>query len=102
LEALRPPAWQRRLVPSIADPQRGLAGQLDHSKPRNYLLYLALADRPLDIPRVVASLFFPGPRWLAERYRLPGRLRPYLACLWHPVVVLAQGAAAVWTLAARR
>ncbi len=47
----------------------------------------------------MAWLFFPGPRWLAERYRLPGRLRPYLACLWHPAVVLAQGAAAIWALA---
>ncbi len=91
LAALRPPAWQRRLVPFIADPRRGLAGQLAYSRSRGYLLHLALADRPADVLRVMVWLFFPGPRWLAERYRLQGRWRPWLACLWHPWVVLSQG-----------
>ncbi|HSN74435.1 MAG TPA: nucleotidyltransferase family protein [Anaerolineae bacterium] len=102
LAALRPPRWQRWLVPAIADARRGLAGQLVYNVSRDRLLHLALADRPADVPRLMVWLFFPGPRWLAERYRLPGRLRPYLACLWHPGVVLAQGAAAVWALAAAR
>lgn len=101
LATLRRPAWQRRLVRLIADPRRGLAGQLTVSRVRNYLLYLALADRLWDIPRVVAWLLFPGPRWLAERYQLSGRLQPYLACLWHPGVILAQGTAALWTAARR-
>ena len=87
LETLRPPAWQRRLVPFIADPRRGLAGQLAYSRPRGNLLHLALADRPADVLRVMVWLFFPGPRWLAERYRLWGSWRPWLACLWHPGVV---------------
>ena len=96
--ALRPPAWQRRLVPYIADPRRGLAGQLVCAKPRSYLLHLALADRPADVLRVMVWLFFPGVPWLAERYRLRGRWRPRLACLWHPGVVVAQGLAGLWEL----
>jgi len=91
LAVLRPPAWQRRLVPFIADPRRGLAGQLAYSRPRGYLLPLALADRPADVLRVMVWLFFPGPHWLAERYRPQGRWRPWVACLWHPWVVLSQG-----------
>jgi hypothetical protein len=75
---------------------------LAYSRPRSYLLHLALADRPADVARVLAWLLFPGPRWLAERYRLPGRLRPWLACLWHPGVVLAQGVIAVHALLAPR
>ncbi len=62
-----------------------------YSRPRGYLLHLALADRPADVLRVMVWLFFPGPRWLAERYRLRGRWQPWLACLWHPWVVLSQG-----------
>jgi hypothetical protein len=97
-EALRPPAWQRRLVPIIADPRAGLAGRLALSKPRSYLLHLALADRPADVLRVTVWLFFPGAPWLAERYRLRGRWPPRLACLWHPWVVLALGLAGLWEL----
>lgn len=102
LDALRPPRWQRQLVHSIADPLHGLAGKMLYNKARNYLLYLALADRPMKIPLVTMQLLFPGPRWLAERYRLQGGLQPYLACIWHPGVLLAEGAAALWTLAVRR
>jgi hypothetical protein len=98
LDVLRPPAWQRRLVPLIADPRRALAGQLAWSKPRGYLLHLALADRPMDVLRIMVWLFFPGPRWLGERYRLRGRLRAWLACLWHPLVVLSQGTLGLWEL----
>jgi hypothetical protein len=89
-------------VPLIADPRQGLAGELTHSKPRGYLLHLALADRLADLLRVLVWLFFPGLRWLAERYRLRGRWRPWLACLWHPGVVLAQGLAGLWALASPR
>jgi hypothetical protein len=96
--ALRPPAWQRWLVPRLADPRRGLAGQLTYNRYRGYLLHLALADRPADVLRVLAWLFFPGPRWLAERYRLRGRWRPWLACAWHPLVVVSQGLQGAWAL----
>lgn len=102
LDTLRPPRWQRQLVQSIADPLRGLARKMPYNKARNYLLYLALADRPVKIPLVTIQLLFPGPRWLAERYRLQGRLQPYLACFWHPGVILANGVAAVWKLVVRR
>jgi hypothetical protein len=98
LDALRPSAWQRRLVPLIADPRRAVAGQLAYSRPVRYLLHLALADRPVDVLRVLWWLFFPGPRWLAERYRLRSHWRPWLACLWHPLVVLSQGMLGLWEL----
>ena len=60
--ALRPPAWQRRLVPFIADPRAGWPADLTYSKPRSYLLHLALANRPADVLRVMVWLFFPGSR----------------------------------------
>ncbi|MDH7485537.1 MAG: nucleotidyltransferase family protein, partial [Anaerolineae bacterium] len=91
LVALRPPAWQRRLVRRIADPRRALAGELPCRRPRSYLLHLSVADRPADVVAVMLWLLFPGRHWLAERYRLQGRLRPWLACLWHPFVILWQG-----------
>jgi hypothetical protein len=73
-----------------------VAGQLAYSRPARYLLRLAFADRPVDVLRVLWWLFFPSPRWLAERYRLRGRWRPWLACLWHPLVVLSQGLLGLW------
>ncbi len=87
LAALRPPAWQRRLVSWIADPRRVIAGAAPGGRARSYLLQVAVAERPVDVVRPIAWLLFPGPRWLAERYRLRGRLRPWFACLWHPLVV---------------
>jgi hypothetical protein len=91
LAALRPPRWQRWLVRHVADPRRGLTGELPYTHARSYLLHLAVADRPIDVLNVVMWLLFPGPRWLAQRYRLQGRLAPWLACLWHPLVILWQG-----------
>jgi hypothetical protein len=88
LADLDPPRFQRWLVRRIADPHRILAGTLTANKARNYMLHLAVADHPADVGRLLAWLLFPGPRWLAERYHLHGRLRPWFACLWHPLVVL--------------
>jgi hypothetical protein len=98
LDVLRPPAWQHRLVRQIADPREALVGKLGASRPRSYLLHLAVADRAIDVLRVIAWLLFPGPRWLTERYRLQGRFQPWLACLWHPMVVLWQGARGLWAV----
>ena len=36
-------------------------------------------------------LFFPGPAWLAQRYRLRGCLAPFLYILLHPLFVVWQG-----------
>lgn len=91
LDALRPAAWQCWLVRRIADPHRGLTGQLPYTRPRSRLLHLAVADRPADVLGVILWLLFPGRRWLAERYRLHGWLKPWLACVWHPLIVLRQG-----------
>ena len=99
LDVLRAPAWQHWLVRQIADPREALVGNLGASRPRSYLLHLAVADRALDVLRVIAWLLFPGPRWLAERYRLRGHLRPLFACIWHPVVVFWQGILALWDVA---
>lgn len=101
LDSLRPPAWQQRLVRAIVDPRQGKAGRLRVSPRAGYLLHLALADRLADVIRTLAWLFFPGPRWLAERYRLAGPVRPRLACLWHPLVVAWQGAAGLSAVLAR-
>jgi hypothetical protein len=91
LNALCPPAWQRWVVRRIADPHRALAGSLVYSKPRGYLLHLAVADHPTDVLRVMLWLLFPGRCWLVERYRLHGWVSLWLACLWHPWIVMWQG-----------
>lgn len=85
LDALRPPGWQRRVVRHLADPQAAMAGRTGMSRSRSYLVHFAVVDRPVDGLRTLAWLLFPGRRWLAERYRLRGRLQPWLACFWHPM-----------------
>ena len=102
LDALRPPVWQQRLVRRIADPDLVLRGEVPYPSERNSLLHLAVADRPLGVLLTIVWFFFPGPRHLAERYELRGRLSPYLACLWHPLVVLWRGAANAFILARGR
>ena len=102
LDALRPPAWQQRLVRWIADPGRVLRGEVHYSSERSSLLHLVVADRPLAVFGILAWFFYPGPRHLAERYGLRGRLSPYLACLWHPLVVIWRGAANAFMLARGR
>jgi hypothetical protein len=99
LDALRPPVWQQRLVRWIVDPRRVLADEAHNPTERGYLLHLAVADRPLAVLGALVWFFFPGPRHLAERYGLCGRLSPYLACLWHPLVALWRGAANAFMLA---
>ncbi len=91
LDTLCPPHWQRQMVRWIADPCHALHGKRPFSPQRGYLLHLAVADRAAKRLSVMVWLLFPGPRWLAERYRLKGALRPRLACVWHPLVVLWQG-----------
>jgi len=91
LDRLRPGFFRRRLVRSIADPYQALAGRLIPSNERGYLLHLAIAERPWDVLRLLAWLFFPGPSWLRQRYRLSGLVSSLFACLWHPVLVLGKG-----------
>jgi len=99
LDALRPPGWQQRLVWLIADPGRVLSGEANYPPERNSLLHLVVADRPLEVLHTVAWFFFPGPRHLTDRYELRGRISAYLACLWHPLVVLWRGAVIAFMLA---
>ena len=48
----------------------GCCGELHYPSERDTLLHLAVADRPLGVLYTIAWFFFPGPRHLAERYRL--------------------------------
>jgi hypothetical protein len=91
LQAIRPPEWQQKIVSLIANPQEGFQGNLSLSHARSYLLHLTMADHPIDLMKVMAWLFFPGPRWLAERYQIRSQLNSWFACLWHPIFVLWQG-----------
>ena len=91
LTKLRPSSLRRKLVRAIADPERVAVGEVPFSQPRSYLLHLALADRPRDALAVLVWLLFPGPRWLAQRYMLQGRLAPFLYALFHPLFVMWQG-----------
>ena len=101
LERLRPPRWQAWLVRRLAYGLTGRGDEGGKSGRHAYWLQLAVADRPAEILRVVGWLFLPGHDWLAERYRLSGAVRPWLACLWHPVVVVGQGAFGLWQLVKR-
>ena len=76
LDALRPPAWQQRIVRRIVDPRRVLRGEVHYPTERNSLLHLSVADRPLGVLRTVAWFFFPGPRHMADRYALRGPTQP--------------------------
>ena len=91
LTKLRPSSLRRKLVEAIANPERVAAGEIPFSRPRSYLLHLALADRLRDALGVLLWLLFPGPRWLAQRYMLQGHLSPFLYSLIHPLFVTWQG-----------
>jgi len=91
LTRLKPSFFRRRLVEAIANPEQVAVGEVPFSRPRSYLLHLALADRPRDALSALIWLLFPGPHWLAQRYRLQGHLMPFLYTLLHPLFVLGQG-----------
>ena len=102
LTKLKPSSLRRKLVETIADPERVAAGEIPFSRPRSYLLHLALADRLRDALGVLVWLLFPGPRWLAQRYTLQGRLAPFLYTLIHPLFVTWQGLLGVLDLVMER
>ncbi len=90
LDGLRPPSWKKWLIHRISDPKKGLHGEI-MSGDRKYLVQLVAADRAIDVGRVLLWLFLPGPAWLAERYGLKNGLQSWLACFWHPFIVLSRG-----------
>jgi hypothetical protein len=91
LARLKPSFLRHKLVEAIANPERVAAGEIPFSRPRSYLLHLALADRLRDVLGVLMWLLFPGPHWLAQRYKLQGRLMPLLYAMLHPSFVVCQG-----------
>lgn len=97
-DALRPGVARQGLVDLMLAIRRNPSTGVPTPSKHNYLVQLTLADRPADLLGMMMWLLFPGPRWLAERYRLSGALRPWLACFWHPLVVLGQGVGALWDL----
>jgi len=90
LDGLRSPSWKKWLVHRISDPIKGLRGEI-MSGDRKYLVQLVAADRAIDVARVLIWLFWPGPAWLAERYGLKNGLQSWLACFWHPLIILSRG-----------
>jgi hypothetical protein len=90
MDRLKPSFWKKWLMPQISDPIKGLRG-VNQSDDRRYLVQLVAADRLIDVARVLLWLFFPGPAWLAERYDLDNGLQTFLACFWHPCVILSRG-----------
>jgi hypothetical protein len=95
LTDLNPPSWKKWLIHRIADPIKCMQGQIMPGN-RKYLVQLITADRPWDVVKVLFWLFFPGPKWLEERYRLRNRIESWLACLWHPLVVVRRGLMGMW------
>lgn len=90
LDRLRPPSWKKWLIHRISDPIKGLRGEI-MSDDRKYLVQLVAADRAIDVARVLLWLLLPGPAWLAERYDLKNGLQSWLACFWHPLIILKRG-----------
>jgi hypothetical protein len=90
LDGLRPPSWKNWLIHRISDPIKGMRGEI-MSGDRKYLVQLVTADRTSDVARVLLWLFLPGPAWLAERYGLKNGLQTWLACFWHPFIILSRG-----------
>lgn len=56
-----------------------------------HLVHMFAIDRVRDLARVLAWLFFPGPTWLRERYRLRSALQVWAWVVVHPHVVLWEG-----------
>jgi hypothetical protein len=90
LDKLSPPFWKKWLMVQISDPRKGLRGER-LSDDRRYLVQLVAADHVMDVVRVLLWLFLPGPAWLAERYGLKNSFQSWLACFWHPFVILGRG-----------
>jgi len=90
LEKLKPPPWKKWLIRQISDPIKGMRGEV-MSDDRRYLVQLVAADRSIDVARVLLWLFLPGPAWLAERYVLNNGFQTWLACFWHPFVIISRG-----------
>jgi hypothetical protein len=95
VEALNPPSWKKWLIHRIADPIKSMQGQVTPGN-RKYLVKMVAADRFWDVVKVLIWLFFPGPKWLEERYRLRNRMEAWSACLWHPLLVLRRGLMGAW------
>jgi hypothetical protein len=91
LAKLRPASWKRWLVRRIADPRRGLYGDMIYTHARSYLVHLLAADRMSDLFRLLLWLFFPGRDWLTERYRTRGLWRVLARAVLHPMRVVWEG-----------
>ncbi len=102
LDQLRPSALQQWIVSRIANPRQAMRGRVAYSHSRSYLLHLAVAGRLQDIFSLVAWLMFPGPKWLAMRYRLTSAPAAWFACFWHPFFVLSQGLKGMLTILKNR
>jgi len=92
---LEPPAWKKKVLHWIVDPMKDSQGQGGAGN-RKYLVQLITADRLGDVVKVFFWLFFPGPKWLDERYGLRNKVAAWLACFWHPLVVIRRGLLGVW------
>lgn len=95
IEALNPPSRIKWLIHRIADPIKSMQGQVT-LRNRRFLVHIVTADRLWDVVKMLFWLFFPGTKWLEERYILRNRMEVWLACLWHPLVVLRGCLLRVW------
>lgn len=91
LDRLRPPYWQIKLVTFIADPNLASQGKIKITVERQYLLHITVADRFIDVVRVIFWLLFPGPIWLNKRYYRKHLFLRLTAVFWHPLSVLLRG-----------
>jgi hypothetical protein len=102
LTELRPPALICRWVERMADPVRGLRGELTAGRESQRFLHFLLVDRSADRLRGIVRVFFPGREWVAHRYGAVRPLAVWLRCAWHPLHMMRLALAGVGQLVRRR
>jgi hypothetical protein len=100
LDKIKIPNWKRELIYRLSNPIKGIQGQ-KISTNTHFLVQLISIDRLGDILSVLYWLFVPGPKWLKERYGLKNMGEGWLACIWHPLVVMRRGLLGVWEVIMR-
>lgn len=94
IDEMCPSRIQRILVNRVADPFKGMVGNLKSSHERAYLLHILVVDTFAQLVSMLKWLFFPGVTWLRVRYQLKS-IQAYLACFWHPLFVIYHGFLAI-------
>lgn len=90
IDKLEPSRFRKWVVKSIADPLAGAEGLIGYQHARSYLMHMVIGDSVRQIFKTILWLFFPGTKWLRERYDI-NYIQALVANIWHPFFVIWQG-----------